>query len=98
MILVIFCRHKVYKVNFYSCYTFLLVLIDSYNTSSHEDVQKKLDIVRKPLECSSLDENQQKHDWEGGPGWRTRRAILQDLGNVFCEVRYESVFIHQKRT
>lgn len=81
-------------INLYSSYTLFLVLIDSYHTSSHEDIQKKLDIICEPLECSRLDENQQKHDWEGDPGWRGRRAILQDLGNVFCEVRYESVYFH----
>lgn len=81
-------------INLYSSYTLFLVLIDSYHTSSHEDIQKKLDIICEPLECSRLDENQQKHDWEGDPGWRAWRAILQDLGNVFCEVRYESVYFH----
>ena len=68
-------------------YPFLPVLTDSYHTSSAGDVQEEPDPVWQPLECSSLDEDQQKHDWEGLSDWTAWGAVLQDLGHVFCKVR-----------
>lgn len=66
------------------------ILSDSNHTGCNEDIQEELNIVCQSLECSSMDENKQKHDREGVPDWQARRALLQGLGLVFYKVRRPS--------
>jgi hypothetical protein len=65
----------------------LSIFSDPNHTGHNEDIQEEFNIVCQSMECPSMDENKQKHDWERIPDWRTRRAILQGLGIVFHKVR-----------